>query len=262
MYHVVSPDGQQYPADLNALMEWAKEGRIHPHSLVVDAATGHQIRADQLIALQPVFAAQNQKAGPVPPPVTTTYQPVPSRKPPMPLVKKVLWGGGAFFAFILFCGIVAPPKEDAKPKTEPVKSAATATAALAPTHSQPTPKPAARPKPKPPIPKASQEASQNPALLLDKDWKTRAAVGCIGLTMGGKGLEDIHPVPKECRAIHKKVKQLARISQQISTSYAHGVDHLQSSDIQDATKGMSDVTVVGHSVAAEIRELRSHYREE
>lgn len=51
-YFVVSHDGQQFgPVDLQALNIWVQEGRILPHTLIVEAHTGRRVPAAQIAGL-------------------------------------------------------------------------------------------------------------------------------------------------------------------------------------------------------------------
>lgn len=55
-YFVIGPDGSQYgPADIDALVRWAQEGRILTSTVLVERGTNRQIRADSLTALAAVL---------------------------------------------------------------------------------------------------------------------------------------------------------------------------------------------------------------
>jgi hypothetical protein len=60
MYILITPDGKEHPADVPALQQWAQAGSIEPDTLVIDAHTGHRLRAAQLLPLQPFFGAANR----------------------------------------------------------------------------------------------------------------------------------------------------------------------------------------------------------
>jgi hypothetical protein len=51
-YYVISADNNRYgPADLTTLNQWAAEGRVLPHQMVEDAATGIRIPASSVPGL-------------------------------------------------------------------------------------------------------------------------------------------------------------------------------------------------------------------
>src|SRR5262249_47995622 len=55
-YYVLTQTGERYgPADIETLQSWAQQGRIAAHTVLVEAETGAQLRADQLDDLQPAF---------------------------------------------------------------------------------------------------------------------------------------------------------------------------------------------------------------
>ncbi len=57
-YYVIGSDGQRYgPADVDALVHWAREGRLIPETILVESGTEVQRRADTIVALAAVFSA-------------------------------------------------------------------------------------------------------------------------------------------------------------------------------------------------------------
>jgi TM2 domain-containing membrane protein YozV len=63
-YFVIGVDGNRYgPADVDILVQWAREGRIVGSTLLIERGTERQVRADSLTAL--AVALQKQGALPV-----------------------------------------------------------------------------------------------------------------------------------------------------------------------------------------------------
>lgn len=57
-YYVIGSDGQRYgPADVDSLVQWAREGRLIPETILVESGTEAQRRADTIVALAAVFSA-------------------------------------------------------------------------------------------------------------------------------------------------------------------------------------------------------------
>lgn len=57
-YFVIGNDGQRYgPADVDSLVQWAREGRLIPETILVESGTEVQRRADTIVALSAVFSA-------------------------------------------------------------------------------------------------------------------------------------------------------------------------------------------------------------
>jgi hypothetical protein len=51
-YFVLSHDGQQFgPVDLQTLNQWVQQGRILPHTLIVEAHSGRRVPAAQIAGL-------------------------------------------------------------------------------------------------------------------------------------------------------------------------------------------------------------------
>ena len=70
-YSIVGSDGGKYgPADLETLMQWAKEGRLTPEMTVEDAATGATGTAQAMLGPLGAF-------GPPPSAVPPAGQPAP-----------------------------------------------------------------------------------------------------------------------------------------------------------------------------------------
>ncbi|MBS1716919.1 MAG: hypothetical protein JSS72_04210 [Armatimonadetes bacterium] len=63
-YFVLDQQGNRYgPADIATLDKWVAEGRIVPTTILVDAATGQQVRAMDVPMLQMTFAQNPQMPG-------------------------------------------------------------------------------------------------------------------------------------------------------------------------------------------------------
>ncbi|GJQ27510.1 MAG: hypothetical protein HBSAPP02_25420 [Phycisphaerae bacterium] len=57
-YYVIGNDGQRYgPADVDSLVQWAREGRLIPETVLVESGTETRRRADTIVALAAVFSA-------------------------------------------------------------------------------------------------------------------------------------------------------------------------------------------------------------
>lgn len=55
-YFVIAADGQKYgPVDVDALVQWAAEGRLVPTTTLIERGTERQMRADSLDALSAAF---------------------------------------------------------------------------------------------------------------------------------------------------------------------------------------------------------------
>ena len=62
-YFVIGADGNRYgPADIDALVQWTREGRIIGSTMLVERGTERQMRADAITAI--AVALQRQSAGP------------------------------------------------------------------------------------------------------------------------------------------------------------------------------------------------------
>lgn len=75
-YLVIGADGNQYPADIPTLQEWARTGRIVRETLLLDQNTGIEFPAERLIALQAIFppAGGNGNFRSTSPPLTAAQQ--------------------------------------------------------------------------------------------------------------------------------------------------------------------------------------------
>ncbi|MEK6643987.1 MAG: NINE protein [Planctomycetota bacterium] len=93
-YFVISGDGQRYgPADIDALVQWAREGRLIGETMLLERGTERQIRADSItainVALQRLAGVQPQASIDREPTVsreapTMSMSPRPMRPPPPP----------------------------------------------------------------------------------------------------------------------------------------------------------------------------------
>src|SRR5438128_1057091 len=74
-YYVVTANGSFGPADTDQLIEWARDGRIAPHSLLEEEGTGNRLTASTLAGLP--FAPVLVQAPSLPPQVGSGLQPMP-----------------------------------------------------------------------------------------------------------------------------------------------------------------------------------------
>ena len=75
-YYVIGPDGSKYgPADINTLNGWAIEGRVMPHTILENVATGQQMAASTVPGITfPGQFSQPYAQPPMGPQYGSTYQ--------------------------------------------------------------------------------------------------------------------------------------------------------------------------------------------
>lgn len=91
-YFVIGTDGRRYgPADVDTLVQWAREGRIIASTMLIERGTDRQLRADCLTAIavvlerlsggKPAVVIERGEAGAAHwQPATQTAQPMPARQ--------------------------------------------------------------------------------------------------------------------------------------------------------------------------------------
>ncbi|MFH1418362.1 MAG: TM2 domain-containing protein [Planctomycetota bacterium] len=62
-YFLIGADGKRYgPADIDTLVQWAREGRIVAATTLIDRGTEKQLRADSITAVAAVLRRQSEQA--------------------------------------------------------------------------------------------------------------------------------------------------------------------------------------------------------
>lgn len=102
---------------------------------------------------------------------------------------------------------------------------------------------------------ASGEASSDPALINDQDWKLRMVVALAGIQIGAEEFEEIQPVPRRVRKAHRLILAAARQYKAASRLIASGLDDGDVDELHSGADRISRAEDLTKQATAEVQEM-------
>ncbi len=101
-----------------------------------------------------------------------------------------------------------------------------------------------------------QQASNDPSLVLDNEWKTELGLALGILNFRADEMAKLEPTPKYVN-IHSLVIKLADETHLFTDAYAKGVDNFDSALIEKASQHMINMSTLAQEITAEINKIKA-----
>lgn len=101
-----------------------------------------------------------------------------------------------------------------------------------------------------------QQASNDPSLILDSQWKTELGLALGILNFRADEMAKLEPTPKYVN-LHSLVVKLADETHLFTDAYANGVDNFDSASIEKASQHMINMSTLAQEITAEMEKIKA-----